>query len=112
MASGAFMPQVGGDGVLAYGENASKFHAILGTVPVAGGRLFDLNDWTTKGERVDVVSFSTNETFWAATGGTIDLLVVGDSKVIGGQACAGTQFTTQFTCFTSTKVQALTLHCA
>ena len=108
MASGAFMPQVGYDGVLAYRENASKFHAILGTVPVAGSRLFDLNDWTTKGERVDVVSFATNKTFWAATGGTIDLLIVGDAKVIGGQACAGTRFTTQFTCFTSTKVQAMT----
>ena len=108
MASGAFMPQVGYDGMLAYRENASKFHAILGTVPVAGGRLFDLHDWTTKGERVDVVSFATNKTFWEATGGTIDLLIVGDAKVIGGQACAGTRFTAQFTCFTSTKVQALT----
>ena len=75
---------------------------------VAGGRLFDLNEWTTKGERVDVVSFATDKTFWSATGDTIDLLIVGDAKVIGGQACAGTQFTTQFTCFTSTKVQALT----
>jgi hypothetical protein len=35
MASGAFMPHVGFDGVLACRENASKFHAILGTVPVA-----------------------------------------------------------------------------
>ena len=49
----------------------SFIHQARGTVPVAGGRLFDLNDWTTKGES------------------------------------AGTQFTTQFTCFTSTKVQAL-----
>jgi hypothetical protein len=87
-SSGAFRRQVGVDGVLAYRENASKFHAILGTVPVAGGRLFDLQEWTTKGERGDVVSFATNKTFWAATGGTINVLIVGDAKVIGGQACA------------------------
>jgi hypothetical protein len=60
ISSGAFIPQVGSDGVLAYRENPSKFHDILGTVPVTGGRLFDLNDWTTKGVRVDVVSFTTN----------------------------------------------------
>jgi len=99
-SSGAFMRQVGVDGVLAYRENASKFHAILGTVPVAGGRLFDLHEWTTKGERSDVVSFAMNKTFWAATGGTIDVFIVGDAKVIGGQACADAKGCTVHECKT------------
>jgi len=65
-----------------------KFHAILGTVPVAGNQLYDTWRWMDDGEVVDVAAFATNRTFWTATGGTIDLLIVGDASVIGGQACA------------------------
>jgi len=70
--------------------NSVNFTAILGTIPVPGSRLFDLWAWADNNEdsRIKVQAFATNTTFWAATGGTIDLLIVCDAMVIGGQACA------------------------
>ena len=71
------------------GFRDDKFHAILGTVPVTGGKLFDLGELAANDEReLEISAFATNDTFWTATGGTIDLLVVGEAAVIGGQACA------------------------
>jgi hypothetical protein len=76
----------------AFPSDGNYFNAILGTVPVAGHRLFDLRDWATNEDSVkrgvDVSAFATNQTFWAATDGTIDLLIVCDAMVIGFQACA------------------------
>ena len=66
-----------------------RFHAMLGTTTVAGSRLFDPRPWT-RNEHLDISAFATNKTFWQATGGTIDMLIVGDAGVIGGQACAHT----------------------
>ena len=66
-----------------------RFHAMLGTVVVPGSRLFDSRPWT-RNEHLDISAFATNKTFWQATGGTIDMLIVGDAGVIGGQACAHT----------------------
>ena len=68
-----------------------NFTAILGTIPVAGRRLFDLWALAEDDEdnrAVNMQAFATNTTFWAVTEGTIDLLIVCDAFVIGGQACA------------------------
>ena len=71
-----------------------SFHAILGTIPVAGSTLFDpweFSDNTRRdGNGVEISAFATNTTFWESTGGVVDLLIVCDASVIGGQACANT----------------------
>ena len=74
-----------------------SFHAILGTIPVAGSTLFDPWEFTdiARGDGlgvdgVEISAFATNTTFWESTGGVVDLLIVCDASVIGGQACANT----------------------
>ena len=81
-----------------------RFHAILGTLPVAGARLFDMWAWQdVMDDGVNLRAFASTDTFLEATGATIDVLVVGDAKVIGGQACADQEKCSLHSCVTLDK---------